>query len=374
MHMLQLSPSKWTIGLSVLFFCLTLGIWISATIAFSEYSLQWTYTALLACAMHLISLAVFSVLPKHASYFIIIIFFIDCVFTDDYASIQQYGVFLALAYIAFSEPIRYSVVVLMSLVVACGICVWNGDMLSAQFFTSTTCHCLAYIAGLAIHVTAQDYTLRKNAEILRSQRMRDNIARNLHDAVTNELTSIILMCEAKGNDFTLNSRDMLVVKSQAEQALHNTQKAILTLHGVPSAFADGTDVDNNPFTLQEFISTQDKLLDAMGFHGTSTFLLHSRQFPPHIFIDDVISVIKEIYANIARHCPKDGLYQIRVDIDETSVCIEESNPFVESDAYRFSSGFGLKHIRTIATQFGGSCYTSIDNQRWTVRIYLRSQQ
>lgn len=365
--------SRWTVGLSALFLCLTLGIWISATVAYRGSPLPWTPTALLACGLHLAALAAFGVLPKPASYIIIAVFCIDCAFTADYASIQQYGVFLALGHLGFSEPVRRSAVALAAPIVACAVCVWTGGMFPEQFFTSTTCHCLAYIAGLAMRAITQDHALRRGAEIMETRRMRDDIARGLHDAVTNELTSIILLCDAEDDASRTESRNIPIIRSQAERALRNTQRAILALHGSSPALAGDAGV-GDVAALRRFVAIQDGLLDAMGFHGAGTFELHADRPPSRTLVDDATSVVKEIYANIARHCPPDGAYHVRVDVYGSSIRIEESNPYLESAADRFSSGFGLRHIRTIAGRSGGSCLTSTDGRRWTVRVCLRDQQ
>lgn len=366
MHMSQLRPSRWTIGLAALFFCLTLGIWISATVAIPGYSLPWTPTALLACGLHLTSLAVFSVLPKQASYCIIAIFFIDCVFTSDYAAIQCYGVLLALGYIAYSEPWRHSSVTLLCPITACAISTYIHHEMLAQLFTSITCICLAYTAGFSMRLIAQKHYRQRNQTLRKMQQEREALASTLHSAVTNELTSIILLCEQQSQNGAMHT-DTTIIEQQARLALSNAQQTICALHG-----ATVEQTLHTADTVQEYTVFQDALLAAAGFHGSSTCVTHTAYILDRNLIDKALIILKEIYANIARHCPQDGTYSVHVNCYESRIDIQETNPYAENAARRFTSGHGLRNIRQITRRTAGLYSATIDNHQWVIRIQLNA--
>lgn len=351
-----------------MFFCLTLGIWTSMTVAFPGYSFPWTPTALLACGLHLISLAAFSVLPKQASYCIIVIFFIDCVFTSDYATIQCYGVLLALGYIAYSEPWRRSCAALLCPITACALSTYIHHELLAQLFTSITCFCLAYAAGLSMRVIAQRYRKQHNQTLREVQQEREALANTLHSAVTNELTSIILLCEQQSQDGAPHT-DTAIIEQQARLALDNAQQTICTLHGM---VANQALLTLTPATVQEYTVSQDALLAAAGFHGSSTCVIHTAHALDENLVGDVLTILKEIYANIARHCPKDGTYSVHVSCYGSRIDIEESNPYTENAVRRFRFGCGLRHIQRIVERTAGLYSATINDHQWIIRIQLNA--
>lgn len=290
-----------TIYVSILSVIVTIVYWISLSLFFPSFPL-WTPVQLTSCLIHLCCLALWYAHPRPASLLTIACYCISSMLPAGYAAIERYGVYLMLGYLSYSEKIQYSIPIVATVLCSEAVSIPLYRTPIPQFLTSAICFCLAFVIGLYIKTRYEKTTHKQQIEAIYRER---RIAQELHDAVTSELSSIVLLCQQEKLSKN-TSKNISIIGAQAEQALHNTRQIILGLH------------DNNhqqPFIdgLFDCIKDNDTLLNAAGFQGHTTISERTELLTPYT-TSIILPVLKEIYANILRHCPSHTYYDMCITI------------------------------------------------------------
>lgn len=226
-----------------------------------------------------------------------------------------------------------------------------------------------------------------HADRERMQRLlRDSqLARDMHDSLTNDLSAIILTCDGRLVVAADGDRDgdegsaWRFTRDRADDALHCAHDVIDVLKGsavtrrrsgrVPlSALADVMD-DNH------------RQLEARGFRGDVIVQPHGaleREYCDSAELyQEIRSIIVEIFHNILWHADASGRYVIRVVIDSQSVRITEMNDVPKGRTLpertgqrKMDSGRGLETHRRIIAQLGGRMRTSCEHGIWTLFVFI----
>ncbi|WEV58401.1 hypothetical protein OZX67_06110 [Bifidobacterium sp. ESL0728] len=139
--------------------------------------------------------------------------------------------------------------------------------------------------------------------------------------------------------------------------------------GIAVSFADelGQIIDRSEASLQQqgFSGhTEAKNLTALPLRSSE----NAEQY------DELLSLIGEIYANIAYHADKSQLWKMNITYRDGTIAIKQSNAIAsssdQSTRKRIPSGRGLHlHLQTIQ-ELGGSMETQVDGTSWKLQVHL----
>lgn len=314
-----------------------------------------------SCIVHVCGLALLGLRPRVASLLVVSDYCVSCLLPEGYAAIERYGVFLILGYLACSRPLRRSIPAVAAVLCceAMGIPLYGTPV--PQFLTSAMCFCLPFTAGLCMRAVRRDKRLALDRQRVRVDAGRRRIARDLHDAVTSELSSIVLLCQ---QEEMLNgvSRNIALAGSQARLALRNARRVILSLR-------DGTSDHPAPGDLADLVDAGDELLNAAGFRGRTRLSGNLSALDGRTAVI-ASAVLREVYANILRHCPAYGRYEMDIDAAGTTITITERNPYEPGGSSGLSSGFGLHSIRSSIAEADGMLRVSVENGQWIIAVTI----
>lgn len=337
----------------------TLIYWIALHTFFPDFAF-FAPVQVTSCIVHVCGLALLGVCPRVASLLVVSDYCVSCLLPEGYAAIERYGVFLILAYMACSQPSRRSAPALTAVLCceAVGIPLYGTPV--PQFLTSAMCFCLSFVAGLCMRAVRRDKQLALDMQRIQVDAGRQRIARDLHDAVTSELSSIVLLCQQE--EMNGSSCNVALAGSQARLALRNVRRVILSLR-------DGTSGHPVPGDLTNLIDAGDELLNAAGFRGHTSVSGHLSALDERS-ADIASAVLREVYANILRHCPAHSHYKMDIEVSDVTLTITERNPYEPGSSLGLSSGFGLRSIRSCIAEVGGTLHTSAENGRWTIVVTI----
>ncbi|WP_169171444.1 sensor histidine kinase [Bifidobacterium oedipodis] len=231
-----------------------------------------------------------------------------------------------------------------------------------------------YLTGVAIRRSDDKRKRREMEQLLAQARREIAMASCFHDAVSGKLTHILVtteMVKQKHPD-EYDQMGWQEVAQEASDALHEMHRAIDVMNqDSPSAG------DELPLTLAEALESvtaaYDKRLKKLGYTGETQI----RGESPAVLserTDEIIAVLRELYANIERHCdPANTTYRMHINLQPKAVTIAQSNDCPKTALQRsFSmvSGKGLKLHRARIEALGGEMRTNRDNDQWHVFCQL----
>lgn len=191
------------------------------------------------------------------------------------------------------------------------------------------------------------------------------IASHLHSAVTNELSSIILMARSGSKD----DDTLKHIETVAQLGLDNMHSVIHMLSGGGGDNA-GT-LRYSMGDIERYAKALDHDVRAMGFAGHLS--IQPGDFP---ISESAFSLArlctKECYANIARHMAKGSdEYDIAITGSEQGIRITETNPS-SNNPDELVSGFGLSLLEHQLEASGGTMSYGLPGKTWRIEIHIPS--
>lgn len=221
-------------------------------------------------------------------------------------------------------------------------------------------------ATLAGGIIYSGYRVRLNT-ILREQRIRDGIARDLHDELSSTLSSINFFADAidsKKLDKKDTFRFLSLIQRSSREAKEKITDIVWVIH------SDNDDWENLLLRCKRFAAD---LLDSRGIKHTFE---HQGAFSGKPSINErknIWLIFREILTNIARHSEAKRV-TIRLNLDGGRLLL-----FVEDDGNGFNpeeiqeDGNGVQNIKERAEQINGKASLQIkkgEGTRWEIEARM----
>lgn len=246
--------------------------------------------------------------------------------------------------------------------------------------TSLLLCCLPWLAGrlsLSHSKTKQHIQAKFELQIAErrlNQSRRDNaLARQIHDAVSNDLSRIIMLANTHVDD-----ADYVTIAHQAQNALQHVHEVIDMLDSASSTNVQEKqepDINNLVFLdeLQQQCTNWDSYLQEKGIRGLFTITHDDECIDKHCK-ECAKSIIHEAYTNILRHCQKDDEYYFDIKIDKRGIYITQTNScnHGQSGIPGAHSGKGLELHRRDVELLGGKFTTSFEDNTWVLNAFIPS--
>lgn len=190
------------------------------------------------------------------------------------------------------------------------------------------------------------YRMRLNT-ILREQRIRDGIARDLHDELSSTLSSINFFADAINSrklDEKENNRFLSLITKSSREAKEKVSDIVWVIH------SENDDWENLILRCKRFAAD---MLDAQNikhnFKAQDTFSGR----PTITERKNIWLIFREILTNIARHAEADHV-DIRFSLHSGNlqICIEDDGKGFDPEKIR-SGGYGVQNIKERIEQLNG---------------------
>jgi len=224
----------------------------------------------------------------------------------------------------------------------------------------------AYLAYLMMAggVIYGGYKVRLNS-ILKEQRIRDGIARDLHDELSSTLSSINFFADAissKKLGQTESNRFLSLIQKSSREAKEKVSDIVWVIH------SDNDDWENLLLRCKRFASD---LLDSKQIWYTFDVKGSFSGKPDISQRKNIWLIFREILANIARHAEPDSVkVQFHNDAGILYIYIEDDgNGFDESKIHQ--NGNGVQNIKDRVSQLGGICSLQTqpgEGTRWVIEV------
>lgn len=222
------------------------------------------------------------------------------------------------------------------------------------------------VAGKAVRWNQEREQARAELSV---RRQREDIALQLHDRVSNDLSYLVLRLDQRlGSEHGMREDPLLSdLREAALRALDHTHEVIDVLE---SAADIGSDLkpahqgsgDSSDSGLSAFCSAHDARLAALGFIGQS-IVSGAMDAPMPAELTDLL---EEAYGNIAKHAdPRQGyVLTVRVGAREIVVALTDAPRPATGD--RLSAGSGLARHCARLERIGGALSVTEDPHEWTM--------
>lgn len=271
----------------------------------------------------------------------------------------------------------------------------NADTVS--FFMAVAFLSLCALAGHGMRerrVAAQrhreEMLLRADREKMQRLLRDTQLARDMHDSLTNGLSAITLTCDEqlamairRGGDSDAE-RAWRFTRERAEDALRCAHDVIDVLRG--SAATRGNSERMPLRALSNVLDNNSRQLEARGFHGEIIVQPHGaleREYCDSAeSYQEIRSIIGEMFHNILWHADASEGYVIRIVVDSQSMRITEMNNMQgncadlqqnvhrKNQSRKAESGRGLVMNSRIIAQLGGQMRTSCEQGIWTLFVSI----
>lgn len=270
----------------------------------------------------------------------------------------------------------------------------NADTVS--FFMAVAFLSLCALAGHGMHerhVAAQrhreDMLLRADREKMQRLLRDTQLARDMHDSLTNDLSAIMLTCDEqlavvrRGEDRNVEQA-WRFTRERAEDALHCAHDVIDVLRG--SAVSRENSERMPLHALSDVLDDNSRQLEARGFHGE--IIVQPQGALEREYCDsaesyqEIRSIIGEMFHNILWHADASEGYVIRIVVGSQFMRITEMNKkqancadlqqnvHRKNQGRKAESGRGLGMHSRIIAQLGGQMRTSCEQDIWTLFVSI----
>lgn len=210
------------------------------------------------------------------------------------------------------------------------------------------------------------YRVRLNT-ILREQRIRDGIARDLHDELSSTLSSINFFADAINSrklGETENNRFLSLITKSSKEAKEKVSDIVWVIH------SENDDWENLLLRCKRFAAD---MLDSRGVKHTFVVDGSFTGRPTITERKNIWLVFREIITNIARHAEA-ARVEIRFTLNsgKLHIQIEDNGKGFNPDNIR-SDGYGVQNIRERTNQLEGKSTlksTPGKGTRWSIEIPL----
>ena len=258
--------------------------------------------------------------------------------------------------------------------------------ISLAIAAGTVLATIGTITGSKRRATPQyDERARLDAQ-LRLLRHGNQLAIEMHDTLSNDLTLISTIARQHQNDPNdPHHGDWALVLARSQQAFDEVHGIIRFLSettdtgatddtGGPSAATAAAPTDNVFDRITGSVNVTREFLERLGYHGQTAVSGIVMVVAPAVE-QETLSLITEIGTNISRHAaPGDDAYLLHVSLNADAIEIRQTNDIPDhstapqlSDAER--SGHGLAMHRRRIAELGGTCRIRAEEGTWM--IYAR---
>lgn len=212
------------------------------------------------------------------------------------------------------------------------------------------------------------FELAKTTMRLEEQRRNMTLARRIHDSVTNDLSTILLMANSVDHEGMAISEQREII-SHVRSALESVHQVIDLLNTNSNRRSEQDSVTLHKVV--EFCHDKDAYLRKHGFSGMSTVMGDSTTHNDHMSL--VMELLNELYANILRHCtPSVDEYAIVIRCGSEGLRLVQTNSCKDGVQHvqGLPSGKGLHMYRSEIETIGGIMHTSYEDGSWTLNCMI----
>lgn len=359
---------KWTMLVSFAVLCYS----IMQIYSSGYFSFVLPVDFVLFLAVYIILIAVFSFFPCVASLLLVVLRVMVAFLPNDLYTLQSLGVLIAICYLAYVLPVVWSSCVLLFVSVMLLFTEYWFHHDIQQIMSFIYLCIIFFCIGRSIHRIRLDND--NLVEQIKSRNLvyRIYMSQSLHDKVTNELSSIILMCGRSHdtNSGEMDAKGVAAVELCAKKALFNTHRVMNLLVDKNDPHPQQTGMVNSE-SISHFLIESDTYLHDMGYVGKSIFMdnvKHDVMYPVM-----TLDVLKELYVNIEKYgYESSGAYDLSI-VDEgkcLTICSSNAISSTKSGIRPFGLGTGLKAMRSKLSMLGGSVQFSVEDGRWHVKVVI----
>lgn len=295
----------------------------------------------------------------------------------DFRGFSLYGVVVAAGLLAYetTDAVAVALVIVLTLMQLIDTLIPGYDLQLRNVPSFVIIYMLSVLAGRGLRWRERRFEKERQAAAVQAQaeRMQRNveIADRIHDAVTGDLALAAAMTQQEMSQPDCANRELLTqVNDRIQSALANVHKVIDQL--------DSTDDRNNAVTVAQqqlmdgvrhAIHDGDERMASAGFQGGGTISVigHPNDMPEHT-LRVVQGLLREIYANLAKHAVPESPYELFVLLRETSIEITQVNRTRNGDeAPVFAEGgHGLAFYRESIRKLGGTLTAEMLDGDWNM--------
>ncbi|MBT1172987.1 hypothetical protein JS528_06380 [Bifidobacterium sp. MA2] len=289
--------------------------------------------------------------------------------------VLYFGVWLSVGLIAYTYAFKFSFWVLVSACLAF-LCNeisydWNvSDPNALAAVAMISINCIVYCIGMSFRLYDDS---KEVLEERYRQKLKDNeldnrersllLSRRLHDSVSSDLSSALLLLADRDHDRELKDyRDVLLqIEELCGQALENVRTVIASTGGYRDL---GVSVDDNysfEKSIGEMIGSRSSDLASKGFHGDVDFNFNVVRECSSEVMGECLSLLDEIFTNIERYGDSTESYDLIVDVDECFTVVQNNCVRRSSNGVSLGLGMGLRlHAECIGMLNGELRYARED--------------
>lgn len=295
----------------------------------------------------------------------------------DFRVYSLYGVIFAAGLLAFetSNVVAVALVIALTAVQCLDTLIPGYDLQLRNVPSFAFIYMLSVLAGRGLRWRERRFEKERQAAAVQAQaeRMQRNveIADRIHDAVTGDLALAAAMTQQEMSQPDCANRELLAqVNDRIQSALANVHKVIDQL--------DSTDDGNGAVTvaqqqlvdgMRHAIHDGDERMASAGFQGGGTISVigHPNDMPERA-LRIVQGLLREIYANLAKHAAPESPYELFVLLRETSVEITQVNRAGndEETPVLAEGGHGLAFYRESIRKLGGTLAAEMLDGDWNM--------
>lgn len=331
-------------------------------------------TALFAC-MHVLSLVLMPWRPRVCCNIVLLTFVACCFIPDDGGSSLLWGTWLALGYVGMRITSWWGV--LYPLAVST-VRMWrfNADgvplneyvmLIFVMFFAFFIGKSLAWkeFVDQARRNELKYEKLSQHIEYLRREHM---LAGRIHDSIAGNLTYMAIVLDGFMLDAENPSdkHEMRKLRTLVVETLHEVRDVVDMMHG---SDRQESKQDEHAYLaeLRGIGEQGDAFLRELGFHGQTKIEIDNLNNLDGNYVREILSLVHELYTNIAVHGSPEGAYYIAVGVhDDNWVHVDSVNDVslrsLFPDKPLSKKGLAL-HKRWIES-VGGFVRTSSEGDTW----------
>lgn len=211
---------------------------------------------------------------------------------------------------------------------------------------------------------------------LREMESRNRIAEAIHDAVTGDLSAAVFVAQRHtGADSDINgqdAKDWKQINDYVRSALANVHRVIDELDMDITTLAEDDDGRALFDLLCATMDDGDRRLRTLGFDITSVrHVAGGKPSASPAMAKLANGLLREIYANIARHAQPGSKVDLSVMLKPNAIEITQINlAQTKKDGSSLSRGHGLAYFGKQLESYGGKLTTTLHDDDWTLFAYL----
>ncbi|MDR9365982.1 MAG: triple tyrosine motif-containing protein [Balneolaceae bacterium] len=201
--------------------------------------------------------------------------------------------------------------------------------------------------------------------ILKEQRIRDGIARDLHDELSSTLSSISFFANAMDSPKTETQKEnryLSLIKKSSLEAKEKISDIVWVIH------TENDDWDNLLMRCKRFASD---ILDARNIHHSFDIRGSFTGKPSITQKKNIWLIFREILTNIARHAEPDQVHiRFNMNAGQLHIHIEDNGKGFDPENTR-EDGYGVQNIKERAQQLKAKCTLESmpgEGTRWRIDL------